>query len=272
MRNFVLSRWCRSFCAAMCFSLPMAMLQNGCVSPRQADPVVNEGFAALESRQFDAALAKADAYLREYPHGEDSAEALYLRGRAYEGRTATSSNDARANLQAARAAYTQALAKKPPQPLKGYLHSSLANVAYFQDDYATAVEEWSQASQQLKEPDLQAWALYRKGVSQQRLGRFVEADTTFTAVQARFAGSIPAQRSRDHLGARSFSVQLATLTSASNADNLAASVRRQGVNPIHTIDAQGRHVIRVGPVNTFAEAQTLRARFASQHPDALIVP
>ena len=51
-----------------------------------------------------------------------------------------------------------------------------------------------------------------------------------------------------------------------------ADLRSSAVTPNRIIDNNGRHVIRVGPVATYAQATNIRSRFSGQYPDALIVP
>jgi TolA-binding protein len=236
--------------------------------------ILDAGYQALESQQYNEAIAKAEEFLSRTPHGPGSAEALYLKGRGLEGKNATgvTADEARQNLQAARAAYIEALEQNPRQPLESYIHASLGNVAYFQDDYQSAIAQLNAAYDKLDSDDIKAWALYRVGLSQQRLGQFAQADQTFAAVQQFHPNSVPAQRSREHQGARAFYVQLATFSSPATADNAATDLRRQGVNAGRVNDAQGRALLRVGPIASYSQAQYVRGRFAEKYPDAFILP
>jgi TolA-binding protein len=227
---------------------------------------------SIESQQFDQAIAQSDAYLAKIPHGPGSAEALYLKGRGYEGRVAQNNAQAQANLQSARAAYIQGLTQNPSAVLEPSIHTSLANVAYFQDDYTTALSQWTTAYPNLRDDSIRGWVLYRIGICQQRLGQFDRADQTFAQVQSKFPNSVPAQRAREHQGARNFQVQLATFASATSADNAAAKLRTQGVNPVRIMNPQGQQQLRIGPVPNYAQALALKNRFAGQYPDALVVP
>jgi len=245
---------------------------SGCTENNPPRKTLNEGYVALEQQQYDDAINRADEFLSQSPAGPGSAEALYLRGRGYEQRTAASPMDAQVNLQNARTSYIQALEQKPSTKLEAYIRTSLANVAYFQDDYATALQQWSAAYGDQLEPDVQAWTLYRIGLCRQRLNQFAEADQVFAAVQERYSNTVPAQRAKEHAGARAFHVQLVTFASPSGADQATAQLKREGVNPIRIIDPKGRYVIRVGPVPTYQQAQSLKARYTGRYPDAMIVP
>lgn len=248
------------------------LVASGCVENQPPKKVLNEGYTALEQQQYDEAIGKADEFLSQSPAGPGSAEALYLRGRGYEQKLARSPQDAQVNLQNARTSYIQALEQKPSPKLESYIRTSLANVAYFQDDYNTALQQWSAAYGDRQDAEVQAWTLYRMGICRQRMNQFAEADQVFAAVQERYPNTIPAQRAKEHSGARSFQVQLATFASPTGADQAMAQLKREGVGATRVIDSKGRSVIRVGPVSTYQQAKSLQARFAGRYPDAMILP
>jgi outer membrane protein assembly factor BamD (BamD/ComL family) len=236
--------------------------------------LLGEGYLALENQQYNEAIAKADAVLASAPHGEGTPEALYLKGRSFEGKNAAgvTEDEAKANLQAAREAYIKALGENPKQPLNAYIRTSLGNVAYFQDDYSTAISQFSTAYGNLDRDDLKAWALYRTGLSQQRQGQFAEADKTFAAVEQGHPNSLPAQRAREHQGARAFYVQLATFAQPPSADKAVADLKKQGVAAARIDGPEGRAYLRVGPIASYNQALYTRSRFLSKYPDALIIP
>jgi outer membrane protein assembly factor BamD (BamD/ComL family) len=242
-------------------------------SPHQA--ALDAGFAALESEQYNEALGKADQALAAAPHGPATAEALYLKGRALEGKNASgqlTADEIKKSLADARVAYIKALDQVPKQPLDSYIRTSLANVAYFQDDYPTAISQWSAAYEKLDRDDVKAWALYRVGVSQQRLGQFTKADQTFASVQQLHPNSVPAQRAHEHQGARAFYVQLATFASQKPAAAAANDLKRQGINTSLANDAQGHTLLRTGAIASYAQAQYFKNRLVSKYPDAVILP
>src|SRR5277367_5727161 len=55
-------------------------LLSGCVDESAKDSLTT-GYAALDSRNYDAVAANADAALARQPTGPAAAEALYLKGR-----------------------------------------------------------------------------------------------------------------------------------------------------------------------------------------------
>jgi tetratricopeptide (TPR) repeat protein len=219
-------------------------------------------------------MAGADRVLVGNRDGAGAAEAHYLRGRVFEERADQSSDPvtAKTSLAYARTAYNAALEAHASPELEGRARAGIANVAYFQDDYATAIAEYTAAFNKLADPSSKAWALYRIGLSQQRFGNFEEADQTFAKVQQGFPSTEPAKRAGQHIGARGFQVQIGTYTTPANAQNAVAALRAEGVIGTQQADPTGRMAVRVGPVPTYDQARALKTRLAAKYPDALIIP
>lgn len=232
------------------------------------------GFAAFEQKRYDEAIQSADRVLAGDSVGAGTAEALYLKGRVYEQKAqeAATAAHAREQLRAARSEYQRALATKPPQPLDAYLRAGVANTSYFLDDYSTAAREWAAAYPHINDPDAKAWVLYRAGLSEQRAGRFAEADRHFAEVQQLFAGTEQARRAAAHQGAAGFYVQVGTFANNANADNTVGMLKANGFKPVKAQDPSGKQSIAVGPVSSYQQARTLRDRLVGQYPGAIIVP
>ncbi|HLL90433.1 MAG TPA: tetratricopeptide repeat protein [Tepidisphaeraceae bacterium] len=233
---------------------------------------LNDGYAALERGNYDAASAAAEAYLRTHRNGPGVAEALYLKGRAFEQRTPRDQAVRDANLAQARSAYAEALNHQPEPKLEGNIRAGLANVAYFRDDYLAALGQWTAAYDKLTDADAKAWTLYRIGLCQQRLGRFDRADQTFEQVKRNYPSTEPAKRAADRQGTRSFTLQLATYGSAPVADAATQQLRQQNLTPTRVTDPQGRIVLTLPNLPAYDEAKRLKQRLAGQFPDAVIVP
>jgi outer membrane protein assembly factor BamD (BamD/ComL family) len=264
-------------CAAPDAQPPQQTVAQEPLKSRDVRPALTEAYAAFERKQFDAAYAGAERVLAGNPTGPGAAEAQYLRGRVLEERAAQASSRgditaAKTDLQAARDAYNAGLSANPARELQGRIQAGIANVAYFQEDYSTAIAQWTAAHEKLSEPQSKAWVLYRVGLSQQRFGQFAEADKTFAAVQQQHPNTEPARRAAAHQGARGFHVQLGVYSSPANADNALAGLRADGVIGMRLTDNAGRNVVRVGPMRTYEEAKSVRARLAAKHPDAMIIP
>lgn len=232
------------------------------------------GYQALEQRRYDDAMQAAERVLSEDSVGPGTAEALYLQGRVYEQKSidAPGQSQARELLRSARSTYQRALATKPPQPLEAYLRAGVANASYFLEDYATAAREWAAAYPQINEPQAKAWILYRAGLSEQRQGRFAEADRYFAEVQQLFPGSEQAKRAGAHQGAAGFYVQVGSFANNANADHAAGLLKARGMSAVKATDPSGRQTIAVGPVPNYQQARSLKDRLAAQYPDAVIIP
>jgi tetratricopeptide (TPR) repeat protein len=261
---------CSIFRIAICVGIALAA--SSCITTSKDQYLLDNGYRALQEHQYAEAESDANAYLRADSAGESAAEAWYLKGCALQQRDAADRYQSQANLQAARTAYIAALQLSPSPTLEAYLRASIGNVAFYQDDYVTAIQQLSLALDQLRNVDQRAYALYRVGLSQQRLGRFSEADRTFAGVLAGYPGTAAAQGAREHLGLRAFYVQLAAYSSPATANFAGGDLRRYGYTPQFTTNARGLNVLRVGPFATYDEARAAQYRLSRRFPDGKIIP
>jgi tetratricopeptide (TPR) repeat protein len=259
----------RLLCGVLC----CAAFLSGC-SPEVGDKDnLTAGYNALDSRQYDDAISHADQQLAKSQGGEGSAEAFYLKGRAYEQRAKPDIRGSNSDLDTAASYYSQALTLQPAPLLEGYIHASLGNVYYWRGNYAAALQQLSSAYDLVDSTDLKSFVLYRAGLCEQREGQFEVADKSFKAVQERFPGSDAANRALDHQGFRSFSVRVATFSTPQAAELALQSLRASGVGDVQRKDlSSGRSILLVGPEGTYTEAIGMKVRVASQYPDAVIVP
>jgi tetratricopeptide (TPR) repeat protein len=261
--------------------LTALVMMAGCAASSQTAgdrKTLQAGYQALNAGDYDGAMRESEQFLKDNPTaGRGTPEALYLQGRALEHRAEAADSaghepEARASLQDARSTYEHALELRPSPQLAALLHAGVANTAYFQEDYFSAMREWSAALPGLKDPDARAWVLYRLGLSQQRLGRFDEADRTFAEVRKQFPHSEPAQRAVAHEGARGFYVALGSWADAREAGAIVNALHAQGFSATETAHPNGRHAIKAGPVNNYDQAKALRARLLGAYPAAVIEP
>ncbi|MGE5609375.1 MAG: SPOR domain-containing protein [Bacillota bacterium] len=244
---------------------------GGCHSAANAE--LDKGYAALEQNQYNEAMAAADRYLQQNPTGNGTANAMYLRGRAIEQRVKRTDAEASANLQDAKAHYLKALQLSPGRTLEAFINTSLGNVCYWLNDYASAANYWRAAYNGLENNTLQSWVLYRIGLCQQRLGQWGEADRTFAAVQQGFGGTEAAARARTHQGYRAFYVQVAAFQSATSAERLMGSLRAQGLPTFRQERPERKlQVVLVGPMKTYADATAAKDRLRGQYRDAMVMP
>ena len=185
-------------------ALLLLIATAGCPEPPAQVPPpgpLASGRAALRADRFDAAIADADDSLRGQPHGPEAAEANYIKGYAFQNKSFQDAPaDRREDLVAARSAYQAALAERPPALLQGYVRTGLSNVALYEDDFPTAIEQAAAAMPLVDRPQTKAGLLYNTGLAQQRLSRFGEADQTFRQVIQQNPGTPPAAAAAEHLG------------------------------------------------------------------------
>ncbi len=245
---------------------------SGCAS----QPIIDDlqrSIEAYNNHDFAGSQLAAESYIASDPTGPKAAEAYYRKGRAIEDRTAGSLDEARKNLQEARSAYVSALTLgTSDQELEGYIRASLADVAYWQEDFTTAAEQGQAAYSMLEDENMRAWTLYRAGISQQRLGKFEEADNTLGLVVEQHPATEPAMRAQQRKGVRAFNVQAATFIQPALADTALNTLKQQGFNVTKQSTSGGKIVIMVGPFNSYPAASTARLKIATTYPNALIVP
>jgi tetratricopeptide (TPR) repeat protein len=227
---------------------------------------------ALATQQPDVAIADAQQYLRSQPSGPYAAQAWYMEGRGYYMKVAGSPAESQRNLSQARTCYLEALQKNPDPALEGDIRAEYANVAFFQDDFAETIQQASAAMPLEKTPQTNAFLLLRIGMSQQRLGRFTDADQTFRQVMQRYPGTPIAESAREHEGQNNFYVQLATYTDKKLADQAMGSVQNSGVILSQRTDAKGNTIIDAGPYSTYSDAKKVKVQLQANFPQALIVP
>jgi tetratricopeptide (TPR) repeat protein len=178
-------------------------LVAGCAANPASREKITQAYEQLNSPSpnYGQMTALADEYLAQEPNGDAAADALYIKGRALEEKAQRDASSPQQDFAQAYALYGQALAKSPRPALEGLIRTGMGNVLYFQDRYAAAVNELSAGYEKLERDDNKAWALYRVGLCQQRLGQWDQADGTFAAVARLYPSTVPAQRAAEHMGA-----------------------------------------------------------------------
>lgn len=250
-------------------TLAALLLAGGCQGNATPDEL-EMGHQALQRREYAQAVTSLDAYLKKNPHGPRSAEAFYLKGHALQDARSENLQDAQSRLQQARLAYIDALkVGTDRRGLEGLIRASLADVAFWQEDYKTAAGQGATAYGLLEDKNVQAMSLYRAGLSQQRLGQFEDGDKTLGRVVKDHPNTPPASRAQQRIGVRGFAVRIPFDTPAA-ATSAAAGLTRQGVALAPT--APGTPAVNVGPFPTYAQASAARARLIAQYPKAAVVP
>ena len=246
----------------------MAAAVAGCQANKPDE--LETGHQSLRQRDYAGAITSLDAYLKKNPNGPRSAEAYYLKGHALQDERSDDMGEAQGRLQQARLAYIEALkVGTESRGLEGLIRASLADVAFWQEDYATAAEQGRTAYGLLEEAPVRAMALYRAGLSYQRLGKFEDGDRTLGLVVKYHPGTAVATRAQQRIGVRAFNVRIPFDTPAAAAAAVAA-LTRQGFAPAPP--AAGESSVTVGPFNTFREASAARTKLNAAYPKAQVIP
>jgi len=243
-------------------------LTGGCISNQdKINAAVDDGEVALGGDRYDVAVEKADEAIKVAPNPKG----YYLRGRAEEDRPKPDQLITQSDLDKAKSDYQAALDLHPGEPLESRCHSGLANIAFGQDDYQTAIYHWTTALDGLDQPDWRAYALYRIGECQQRLGHFEDADKTFARVCQEYPDQDVAAKAQARESVRGFYVQIGAFA---NPDDAAANVKiAKSIGMVcHEVPEQGMITVRGGPYSTYTEAIKAKTAVASQFPDAVVGP
>ena len=243
-------------------------LAGGCISDQQKiSDAVDAGEVALGGHRYDVAETHADEALRIAP----SARAYYLRGHVEEDRPKPDQLIAASDLAKARTDYQAALDLHPGQPLEAPCHAGLANIAFESDDYTTAIYHWTMALDDLDQPEWRAFALYRIGESQQRLGHFDDADKTFARVCEEYPDQDVAAKARGRRSVRGFYVQVGVYSRPNDAAAAIKAALAAGVS-CEEMAEQSLIAVRAGPYSTYTEALQAKAAVVGKFPDAVIGP
>jgi SPOR domain/Tetratricopeptide repeat len=238
----------------------------------QPSPELVAASQALTNHQPDLAISYAGSFLQNQPTGPLAAQALYFQGRGHEELVATSPADRDRNLVEARACYLLALQQSPAKPLEADIHTSLAIVDFFQDSFPDCIQEASVAMSLVPPGEVKGNLLLHTGLSEQRLGRFTDADQTFRQVEQQYPGTGIAESARQHEGRTKFYVQLATFKTPDAADQASQSLRSRNIVVSQSTDAAGHTIIDVGSFDTYTDAKKMLEQLQAEFPNAEIVP
>src|SRR5258706_3299735 len=271
--NGVKRRFCRMGIVAGLIT--MGIFLSGCAAGPSPKEKLAAAYQELDNPapNYAPGIDPPDVYLKANPTGPAAADALSLQGRALEGQAQQDVAAAPKDSAEAYNYYSQALTQNPRPALEGLIHAQMGNVLYFQDRYSAALDELSAGYEKLERDADKAWALYRIGLCNQRLGKWGEADKYFASVQQQFPDTVQAQRAREHQGATAFWLQVGTYASPAAADAVTNDLKRQGLMAQRFHDTvRNVQYVRVGPLGTYDSAVAAQQRVLAKYRDAIILP
>jgi len=240
----------------------------GCQQNPTAEQSLLGGEQAFAAKNYDMAIARASGAIMLDPN---NADAYYLRGRAVEERIKPSQLAAANDLAMAKIDYLKGLTLNPSKTTAARLCAQLGNIAFNQNDYPAALSEWTQALPGMDQDAWKARVLYLMGVSQQRLGRFGDADYTFGQVISQFPNSPSAAGAKQRQGVHGFQVQVGAYTQLADAGKAANVLQANGAVPMVS-NERGKYIVRSRPTPSYAQAEALRQRLLSVFSDAMLYP
>ena len=247
----------------------LVALLAGCDGPVSAEgrKALLAANAAYRRGDDPAAIAQAEKFLAMHPHLPASAEAYYIRGlaRCRAGQTVAGKTDLLTAIRLARRA-----------DLKAQAHAKLGELAYTAGELAES-ERHYRAVLKLGRPAAPPadQALYRLACMLQRRGKWSEADLLLRRLRHLFAGTPLAERARQRVGARFWSVQAGAFTQARGAERLRDRLRAAGLPARVDLELRGgklMRLVRVGAYRTYQAGLAVLPQVKKLRPDAFLAP
>ncbi len=252
------------------------VLAGGCTSVNPAaNTYLDKANTELREAQYASAFVSADAAVRADPTGPTAAAAYYDRGRAIEDRPKKDQAASFADLHQAAGDYQRAIVALQytmNKSLEGQIRAQLGSVSIELDDYPTAAMQLSVAVNLLEDDASKREAMYGLGLSQQRLGRFDDADQTFGRVEELYPGTDAANMSKMHAGTRAFYVTVGAFTAEGDVTRASARLAKAGFAARVEHGANGVTTVLAGPFSSYTGAKALQGSLAPDFPGSMIVP
>lgn len=228
---------------------------------------INEANKAYAIGQFSRTDQLMSAALTQEPTSPAIGEAMYLRGlaRVRMGQRTTARQD-----------FLEVLKEADDPTLQLNAQIMLGSLAYDDGNCALAVRYYKPAAEQIPQAPYMGPAMVRLATCMQKLGQWDQAREILSKVIDQHRGSVSARQARARFGYDHFTIQAGAFADADNAENLATTLRTQGLADVHIqrelSSEQYLRVVRVGRYQTYREAVEQLSRVQQFVPDALIVP
>jgi tetratricopeptide (TPR) repeat protein len=246
------------------YGVVVGLLLVGC-GPTDADrKVLTDAYARYGTRDFAGTEELAGKYIDKEPTADNVDEAFYLRGLARYGR---------GDRIGATADLGKALERTKRADMKYKANMTLGDIAFDQYRWEEAVADYQKAlgAGAGVEPRLQ----FRLGAALQAVGQWDNARAHFEAVAGPGGDAALAERARERMEARVFSLQFGAFKEGVRAGDLARQLKAAGI-PANVAselrDKQLVFVVRAGSYTTWADAEAARKRVAVRYPGAVVVP
>jgi tetratricopeptide (TPR) repeat protein len=176
----------------------------------------------------------------------------------------------------AKSDFARGASRKGRHVAQVYCAIALANLEHEDGNDARAVHLYQQILRQNSLGDVPVDAvLYRHGVSQQRLGRWSEADETLARLIHKHPDSTLRDAAQRRFQSAFFTVQVGAFADPRSAETMAAKLRQaQWPVRISVAAEKGRtlHKVTVGRYQTYAQVASAAASLKQQGYSGMIVP
>ncbi len=230
---------------------------------------LSQGQDYYEREDYGRAIQQLDHFLREVSEGPEVARALYLRGMS--NAQAGQRPQAYADLRRCAAVQTDTDVAWRAYFMLGTLH-------FDDEQWSLAAESFRAAAERMAAEPPKDCALYRLGLSHERMGRWqaalgVYADLVRTFTSGAYA---PAARRRLELRADHFAVQCGAFRQRSNAESFQTELSSKALDAYIQKETRRRTAMYVVLVGRYAGYDDARAQLAmiKEHfaVDALLWP
>ena len=257
--------------AIICFTILAVITFSGCNSPINPQDQASLDLARkqVQTKKFSSAIRNLDEFLGNHPSGSNSGEAYYLRGLCHR-------QIVPANEQLAEQDFQNALKDKKDRVIRPLAQVGLGHI-YFENhplQPEKAVEFYRDAISDLPNAPPKDAALYRLGVSLQKMGQWQDADLYLSQCIDKFPDSTFAKYARDRFGARIWSFQFGAFADLNRARNLVKQLQASGWPAIWQTRRKNSsllYVVRSGRYFNYNQANTMLPSAKAIQTDVEIV-
>jgi tetratricopeptide (TPR) repeat protein len=245
---------------------PLAAILLTACGPTAADRKnLSDAYASYAARNFIAAENAATAYIQNQPTADNVDEAFYLRGLARYGR---------ADRVGAAADLHKAIDRTKRSDMKYKAWMTLGDIAFDQNHWDEAAGDYQKAIASAAGITAEPRLEFRLGVALQSIGHWESARANL-ALAAASTDAALAQRARERMDAKAFSLQFGAFKEGARAGELVRQLHAAGINAVATSEMHNGQlvfVVRSGSYTTLADADSARQRIAAKYPNAVVIP
>lgn len=229
---------------------------------------LNQAKQDYQKKDYNAATAKLDKIVKNYPQNPGSAEAYYVRSLCHTrmSNKAQAESDARKCLK---------LSRDPD--LTADAHATMATLLYESDRTREAMSHFSEAFKNERGRSNEDVLIYRYALCLQREGQWKEARIQFQQVYEQFPNTTSAQHAKRLYDWRHdyYSIQCGAYRDQDAASMQNRRLQRAGLRS--RVERQRRrgellHTVYVGKYTRYGQAKDALPSVRRQVPDAFVIP